>query len=161
PQRQSGTVDSSSFGRELTSLTIYNGQLWTAQNVGYDPPGSAPIVNAVRVLRIPTTLTGGVGSVQTKFGVVDPSLFHNEPSHYFYPAVTANKAGQQMLVFLYSRGDSGCCWVGIRYVKRVGGRWQKPSIRLMTGSGAFPDPNNRVGDYSWSAWDPADNSFWI
>jgi hypothetical protein len=154
-QRGSATRIDSGDARLLN--TIYRGSgLWTAHTVGCTWPGDTTTRSCLRFYDI----NPGANSILQQVTFGNPGL------HYYYPAITANAAGDATIVFNRSGPTE---FAGIRYTGR---RSTDPrntvqgSASLQAGQGCYVqlDTNNRNrwGDYNGAAPDPTnERRSWI
>jgi hypothetical protein len=154
-QRGSATRIDSGDARLLNA--IYRGSgLWTAHTVGCTWPGDPTTRSCLRFYDI----NPGANSILQQVTFGNPGL------HYYYPAITANAAGDATIVFNRSGPNE---FAGIRYTGR---RSTDPrntvqgSASLQAGQGCYVqlDTNNRNrwGDYNGAAPDPTnERRSWI
>lgn len=130
-------------GRLLNTVYRY-GELWTTHTVACSG------LSCLRLLRIKP-----IGAPVTSGTVLDDFTFGAAGTFFYYPAVDTDIAGNVYVVF--NRSSSSEC-AGVRYTGRKSSEPAnslQASALLQAGVSSYVVTDNRFGDYSGAAPDPA------
>ncbi|HEV8438457.1 MAG TPA: hypothetical protein VGT40_10215 [Methylomirabilota bacterium] len=126
--------------------------LWIAGNEGCTPPGDTATRSCLRLIEVRTDSS----SVRQDMTIASSGQY------YYFPAVSADVAGNIALVFTAS---SATDFAGVRVTGRYAGdplNTVQPSTLVKAGGGAQTSSLQRMGDYAGAAVDPADpSSIWV
>jgi hypothetical protein len=156
---QKGSTTALNTGDARFLNAVYQpGALWTTHTIRCQFSGDTTIRACIRYYKI-NPVTNVVDKIAT-YGAVG--------SYYFYPAITANAAGDATIVFNRSSSTE---FAGSRYTGRRStdaGSSLQGSASLAAGQGCYVKldtsvpPRNRWGDYSGVALNPANTlQTWI